>query len=44
MTDAKIWADIERITITTGRQSDDVYSDLMIEFQELVAGKTKKVV
>jgi hypothetical protein len=44
MTDAKIWADIERIANTTAKHPDDVYSELMIEFQELVARKTKKVV
>jgi hypothetical protein len=42
MTDVKIWADIERIAITTGQHPDDVYSELLFEFQELVARKLEE--
>jgi len=32
MTEAKIWADIERIAITTGQHLDDVFAELMVDF------------
>jgi hypothetical protein len=43
MNESKIWADIERIAITTNKHHDDVYAELMIGFGKLVAGKAKKV-
>jgi hypothetical protein len=42
MTEAEIWADIERIANTTGQHPDDVYAQLIIEFQELVAQRLEE--
>jgi hypothetical protein len=39
MNEAKIWSDIECISIATGKHEDDVYAELMIDFQKLVSRK-----
>ncbi len=44
MTEARIWVDIECIASATNKHSDDVYAELMIDFQKLVARRVKKVV
>lgn len=43
MNESKIWQDIERIAAATNKHEDDVYAELMIDFQKLVARKAKKV-
>jgi len=37
MTEGKIWQDIEHIANATGRHEDDVYEEMMIDFQKLVS-------
>jgi len=44
MNESQIWVDIERISIATGRHEDDVYAEMMICFQKMVARKAKKVI
>jgi hypothetical protein len=43
MNESKIWSDIERIASATGEHNDDVYSELMVDFQKMVARRLKKV-
>ena len=44
MNESKIWVDIERIENATNKHEDDIYAELMIDFQKLVARRAKKVV
>ena len=44
MNEAKIWSDIERIASATNKHPDDVYAEMIIDFQKLVARRAKKVV
>ena len=44
MNEAKIWSDIERIASATNKHLDDVYAEMIIDFQKLVARRAKKVV
>jgi hypothetical protein len=42
MKNDKIWSDIAIIASTTGRTEDDVYSELMDEFAEMVAQRLEE--
>lgn len=43
MYESLIWQDIEHIAAATGKHPDDVYAELMVDFQKLVARRLKKV-
>ena len=42
MDESKLWQDIEAIALATGRTGDEVYSELMLEFKELVESRLEE--
>ena len=42
MDESKLWADIATIASTTGRTEDEVYSELMLEFQDMVSQRLEE--